>query len=128
MKFFVDQSLELSLGFLNAIVTLGSFVGILWGLSGPLEISLNGNPVAVQGYMVWAALFYAILGTWLTHQIGKRLIGLNLTSSASKQTSGLVWSASGKMRKAWHCIRESRTNLLVSAPASQASSTTGGAS
>jgi vitamin B12/bleomycin/antimicrobial peptide transport system ATP-binding/permease protein len=77
MKFFVDQSLELSLGFLNAIVTLGSFVGILWGLSGPLEISLNGNPVAVQGYMVWAALFYAIVGTWLTHQIGKKLIGLN---------------------------------------------------
>jgi len=77
MKFFVDQSLELSLGFLNAIVTLGSFVGILWGLSGPLEISLNGNPVSVQGYMVWAALFYAIVGTWLTHQIGKKLIGLN---------------------------------------------------
>jgi len=77
MKFFVDQSLELSLGFLNAIVTLGSFVGILWGLSGPMEIPLNGHTVSIQGYMVWAALFYAIVGTWLTHQIGKRLIGLN---------------------------------------------------
>jgi putative ATP-binding cassette transporter len=77
MKFFVDQSLELSLGLLNATVTLGSFVGILWGLSGPLEIPLNGNTVSIQGYMVWAALFYAIVGTWLTHKIGKRLIGLN---------------------------------------------------
>src|SRR5580765_891406 len=77
MKFFVDQSLELSLGFLNAVVTLGSFVGILWGLSGPAEFSVNGTHIVVPGYMVWAALLYAIVGTWLTHKIGKKLIGLN---------------------------------------------------
>ena len=75
-KLFVDESLTLSLGFLNAVVTLGSFVGILWGLSGPLEIPLNGIQVVVPGYMVWAALLYAIAGTWLTHKIGKALIGL----------------------------------------------------
>jgi len=77
MRIFVDQSLDLALGFLNAIVTLGSFVGILWGLSGPAEIPLNGSQIVVPGYMVWAALLYAIIGTWLTHKIGKKLIGLN---------------------------------------------------
>jgi putative ATP-binding cassette transporter len=77
MKFFVDQSLDLSLGFLNAVVTLGSFVGILWGLSGPAEIPVNGTQIVIPGYMVWAALIYAIVGTWLTHKIGKKLIGLN---------------------------------------------------
>jgi putative ATP-binding cassette transporter len=77
MKFFVDQSLDLALGFLNAVVTLGSFVGILWGLSGPVEIAINGSQIVIPGYMVWAALIYAIAGTWLTHKIGKSLIGLN---------------------------------------------------
>jgi putative ATP-binding cassette transporter len=77
MKFFVDQSLDLALGFLNAVVTLGSFVGILWNLSGPAEIPLNGSQIVIPGYMVWAALIYAIAGTWLTHKIGKKLIGLN---------------------------------------------------
>ncbi|MBI3527841.1 MAG: ABC transporter ATP-binding protein/permease [Betaproteobacteria bacterium] len=77
MKIFVDQSLELALGFLNAVVTLGSFVGILWGLSGPLEIPYNGGQIVISGYMLWAALLYAIVGTWLTHKIGKKLIGLN---------------------------------------------------
>ena len=77
MKIFVDQSLDLSLGFLNAVVTLGSFVGILWGLSGPLEIPYNGGHIAIPGYMVWAALLYAVVGTWLTHKIGRKLIGLN---------------------------------------------------
>lgn len=76
-KLFVDETLSLSLGFLNAIVTLGSFIGILWGLSGPLAIPYNGGEIFIPGYMVWAALFYAIAGTWLTHKIGKTLIGLN---------------------------------------------------
>ncbi len=77
LKIFVDQSLDLALGFLNAVVTLGSFVGILWGLSGPLEVPFNGSQIIIPGYMVWAALLYAIVGTWLTHKIGKKLIMLN---------------------------------------------------
>lgn len=76
-KLFVDESLTLSLGFLNAVVTLGSFIGILWGLSGPLSIPYNGGEIAIPGYMVWAALLYAIAGTWITHKIGKALIGLS---------------------------------------------------
>lgn len=76
-KLFVDESLTLSLGFLNAVVTLGSFIGILWGLSGPLAIPFNGGEIIVPGYMVWAALLYAIAGTWLTHRIGKALIGFS---------------------------------------------------
>ncbi|HKB84243.1 MAG TPA: ABC transporter ATP-binding protein/permease [Burkholderiales bacterium] len=77
LKIFVDQSLDLALGFLNAVVTLASFVGILWGLSGPAEIPYNGGHIVIPGYMVWAALLYAIVGTWLTHKIGKKLIGLS---------------------------------------------------
>ena len=76
-KIFVDETLSLSLGFLNAAVTLGSFIGILWGLSGPLAVPYNGGEIAIPGYMVWAALVYAIAGTWLTHKIGEVLIGLN---------------------------------------------------
>jgi len=77
MKLFVDDSLSLSLGFLNAAVTLVSFVGILWGLSGALTIALGGRSMELPGYMVWVALVYAIVGTWLTHKLGKPLIGLN---------------------------------------------------
>jgi vitamin B12/bleomycin/antimicrobial peptide transport system ATP-binding/permease protein len=76
-KIFVDETLSLSLGLLNAVVTLGSFVGILWGLSGSFSFSYNGGEIAIPGYMVWAALIYAIAGTWLTHKIGHSLIGLN---------------------------------------------------
>jgi vitamin B12/bleomycin/antimicrobial peptide transport system ATP-binding/permease protein len=76
-RLFVDDSLSLGLGFLNAAVTLGSFVGILWALSGPLEIPFGGATYVVYGYMVWVAIAYAVIGTWLTHKIGKPLIPLN---------------------------------------------------
>jgi len=75
---FVSQSLDLSLGFLNQAVTLCSFIAILWGLSGPLQVPLaGGHSVTVPGYMAWVCLVYAVLGTWLSHRIGKPLIGLN---------------------------------------------------
>jgi vitamin B12/bleomycin/antimicrobial peptide transport system ATP-binding/permease protein len=77
LKVFVDETLNLGLGGLNAIVTLASFVTILWILSGTFEFTLGGQTYVVYGYMVWVALGYAVVGTWLTHKIGKPLIGLS---------------------------------------------------
>ncbi len=73
LRLFVDETLSLSLGLLSAVVTLASFVAILWTLSGALQIA----GIEIPGYMVWVALVYAIVGTWLTHVIGKPLIALN---------------------------------------------------
>ncbi len=73
LNIFVDLTLTLSLGLLSAVVTLVSFIGILWGISGALEV----GGFTIQGYMVWVALIYAIGGTVLTHVIGRPLIGLN---------------------------------------------------
>ena len=73
LKLFVDYTLSLSLGLLSAVVTLVSFIVILWTLSGALEIW----GVNIPGYMVWAALVYALAGSLLTHFIGRRLIRLD---------------------------------------------------
>lgn len=67
---FATLTLELSLGLLNACVTLASFVGILWGLSGTLDL---GRGLHVQGYMVWVAIVYAVVGSWVNHRLGRRL-------------------------------------------------------
>ncbi|HWZ67501.1 MAG TPA: ABC transporter ATP-binding protein/permease [Stellaceae bacterium] len=74
---FANQSLDLSLGLFNAIVTLLSFLSILWTLSGALTIPLGGGvEIAIPGYMVFAALIYAIGGTMATRLIGMPLIRL----------------------------------------------------
>ena len=72
LRLFVQLTLQLGLGLLSAVVTLASFVAILWTLSGALEVA----GITIPGYMVWFAVLYAALGTWLTHKIGRPLIGL----------------------------------------------------
>ena len=75
---FATITLGLSLGLLSAIVTLVSFLSILWTLSGALTIPLGGGAsIAIPGYMVLAALIYAVLGTVLTRLIGQPLVRLN---------------------------------------------------
>jgi putative ATP-binding cassette transporter len=72
---FVQQTLSIGIGILSSVVTLGSFIFILWELSEDAPLHLFG--VFIPGYLVWAALIYAILGTVLTHRIGWPLIPLN---------------------------------------------------
>lgn len=74
---FISSNLSLSLGLMSAVVTFLSFVAILWRLSGPLSFQFHGTAIYIPGYMLWAALIYAIVGTWLTHRIGRPLITLN---------------------------------------------------
>jgi putative ATP-binding cassette transporter len=74
---FVDLTLALGIGLLSSVVTLISFVFILWGLSSEAPLHLFGKDIAIPGYMVWGALIYAALGTVLTHLIGWPLVGLN---------------------------------------------------
>jgi putative ATP-binding cassette transporter len=77
LQMFVQNTLSIGLGLLNSVVTLCSFVVILWTLSEAAPLHLFGASFAIPGYLVWAALIYAVAGTWLTHLIGWPLIPLN---------------------------------------------------
>lgn len=77
IQLFVDRTLTIGIGVLSSIVTLGSFVVILWGLSSEAPLHLFGSAWAIPGYLVWAALLYAAVGTWVTHLVGRPLIRLN---------------------------------------------------
>ena len=77
VKLFVDRTLNIGVGLLSSIVTLASFVVILWGLSNAAPLHLFGQDYAIPGYLVWGALIYSVLGTILTHLIGWPLVGID---------------------------------------------------
>ncbi|MEI7445351.1 MAG: ABC transporter ATP-binding protein/permease, partial [Burkholderiales bacterium] len=77
VRLFTESTVSLTMGLLNSVVTLASFVAILWVVSGPLTLALFGTEVTIPGYMVWVALLYAVAGSVLSHLIGRRLIPLN---------------------------------------------------
>src|SRR6202051_2808057 len=75
---FTTYVLSLSVGLFSSVVSLISFLVILWGLSGPADIALGSwTTVHIPAYLVWAALLYAGIGTWLTVKIGRPLVPLN---------------------------------------------------
>jgi vitamin B12/bleomycin/antimicrobial peptide transport system ATP-binding/permease protein len=82
LRLFVGVTLTLGMGFLSSLVTVISFVAILWRLSGVLNVSVAGASLHIYGFMVWAALLYAATGTWVTHLIGNPLIQLNFAQQS----------------------------------------------
>jgi putative ATP-binding cassette transporter len=74
---FTADTVGLSLGLLDATVTLLSFIGILWSLSGGFSFSLSGEQYNIPGFMVWMALVYALSGSLIGHFIGKSMASLN---------------------------------------------------
>lgn len=77
LELFTSRTVVLSIGLLNAVVTIISFVVILWTLSNQAPLTVFGYNLAIPGYLVWASLVYAGLGTLITHLIGNVLARLN---------------------------------------------------
>ncbi|MGZ3281896.1 MAG: ABC transporter ATP-binding protein/permease [Xanthobacteraceae bacterium] len=77
INLFIERTLTLTVGLLSAVVTLFSFIVILWTLSAAAPFQLFGTSLVIPGYLVWAALLYAMVGTALTHLVGWPLVGLN---------------------------------------------------
>ena len=84
LKLFVDGSVGLFAGLLNAAVTLVSFIGILWVLSGALTLHVGEHRLVIPGYIVWIAVIYALAGDWVAHLIGKALITLNFREQGAE--------------------------------------------
>jgi vitamin B12/bleomycin/antimicrobial peptide transport system ATP-binding/permease protein len=77
LKTFVERTLDIGLNFLSSVVTVVSFVVILWGLSAAAPLHFLGRDFPIPGYLMWAALIYAVFGTALTQWIGAPLVRLD---------------------------------------------------
>ena len=74
---FTSQTLGIVIGLLSSVTTLAAFIFMLWELSAMVTIPWQGSLYTIPGYLVWAAIIYAIFGTILTALIGRPLINLN---------------------------------------------------
>jgi putative ATP-binding cassette transporter len=77
VKLFVERTLDIGVGLLSSVVTLASFIIILWGLSAASPLTIFGSEFSIPGYLVWGALIYAVFGTALTQWIGSPLVNLD---------------------------------------------------
>lgn len=86
---FVALTLSLTIGLVRQLITLVAFTVILWNLSGIVTVPIGSYEFTIYGYMVWLSLVYSIVGTYLTHKVGKALINLNYEQQNMKLISVL---------------------------------------
>lgn len=74
---FAGHTLSIFFNFMNSILTLGSFGYVLWSLSGAFQFTIGSKSIVIPGYLCWAALFFALLGTYIITKMGRKLSGLD---------------------------------------------------
>jgi vitamin B12/bleomycin/antimicrobial peptide transport system ATP-binding/permease protein len=72
-----ELTTDLAIGLLQSTLLLLSFIGVLWVLSDKMVLAMAGYPFIPQGYMVWCALIYAGLASFVSWRVGRPLIWLN---------------------------------------------------
>lgn len=77
INLFTARTLSFMSGLLRSATTIVCFIFVLWNLSEILSFSAAGQEIHIYGYLVWTALAYSVLGTWITHKVGHRLVSLN---------------------------------------------------
>ena len=84
VRHLAELSADLGIGLVHHVFLLCTFVGVLWLLSAGIAIPIGGEAVVIPGYMVWCALLYAGIGSWLALLIGRPLVGLNVARYAKE--------------------------------------------
>ena len=71
---FTRQTLSLTLELILQVMTLVTFAVVLWNLSSGFVLPMIG---AVPGFLMWAAIAYALVGSLATYLIGRPLVRVN---------------------------------------------------
>lgn len=98
-----EMAVEFAVGILNAVLMLVSFIGILWTLSGPLHVALASYEFDIPGYMVFAAIVYAGIGSSATWLVGRPMVAINVARN----------SAEGNLRFGLVRVRESGEGIAL---------------
>ena len=73
---FTERTVTIALGLLFQILMLITFAAVLWNLSGSITLPILGG-ITIPGYMMWAAIAYALVGSTATYLIGRPLVRVN---------------------------------------------------
>jgi vitamin B12/bleomycin/antimicrobial peptide transport system ATP-binding/permease protein len=81
-RHLTELSVDLGIRLLQASFMAGTFVGMLWALSGDYTAQVAGHDIVIHGYLVWVALAYSVSASLLSYWVGRRLVNRNAELSA----------------------------------------------
>jgi len=76
-RHLTELSGSLGVELMQATVLVVTFVAVLWRVSGSFSFKMFGHLYVIPGYMVWAAVIYAISASLMSYWIGRSLVPRN---------------------------------------------------
>ena len=81
-----ELSVDLAVGLVQSTLMLLAFIGVLWQLSAQVIFVVEDKQITIPGYLVWAAIGYALLGSFVTWLVGRPLISAHTQLRAAEAT------------------------------------------
>lgn len=76
-RHLTELSGDLGVELMQATVLVITFIYVLWGVSGSFSFEMFGHVFAISGYMVWAAIAYAVSASLVSYWVGRSLVPRN---------------------------------------------------
>jgi putative ATP-binding cassette transporter len=76
-RHLTELSGDLGVELMQATVLVVTFITVLWRVSGSFDLKLFGHSFIISGYMVWAAIIYAMLASLVSYWVGRSLVPRN---------------------------------------------------
>lgn len=76
-RHLTELSGDLGVELMQATVLVVTFIYVLWGVSGSFSFEMFGHVFSISGYMVWAAIAYAVSASLVSYWVGRSLVPRN---------------------------------------------------
>src|SRR6185369_13048643 len=77
LRLACDAPIDFGVGILNAVLSVVTFVGVLWMIGGSLRIPLGATAIEIPGFLVVAAILYAVIASGSMVIIGRRFVTIS---------------------------------------------------
>jgi len=79
-----ESPVDFFTGVLQALLSAATFIVVLWTIGGALDFTLAGMPIHVPGFLVVAAVLYAVLASGSMALIGRRFVAVSENKNQSE--------------------------------------------
>src|SRR5215831_13521725 len=138
VRIATEAPIEFTTGVTTAVLSAATFIAVLWTIGGSLTFHIHDTAITIPGFLVVAAVIYAVAATGTMFVIGRRLItvsenknqaeaeyrylltrvrengeGIALLKGEDEERSGVAKSFKSVLR-AWRdvCIQSMRTTIV----------------
>src|SRR5215210_8479376 len=76
LRIAADMPVDFVTGFVTSLLSAGTFIAVLWMVGGSFTLEIGGRPLMIPGFLVIAAIIYALVANGSMLAIAFRLIPL----------------------------------------------------